>query len=94
MFGTPEIEITVEKGTIKEIRVLKGAPCGATWHAAEEMKGLPVEEALTRFGLEVQFVCSADPAAWDPLWGKSPVHMAADVHSAVLKAALKKQDKK
>jgi len=94
MFGTPEIEIAVKKGVIKEIRVLKGAPCGATWHAAEEMKGLPVEEAMTRFGLEVQFVCSADPAAWDPLWGKSPVHMAADVHSAVLKAALKNQNKK
>lgn len=94
MFGTPEIEIAVEKGVIQEVRVLKGAPCGATWHAAEEMKGLPVEEALTRFGLEVQFVCSADPAAWDPLWGKSPVHMAADIHSATLTIALKNQDKK
>ncbi len=82
-----------EEGVIKDIRVLKGAPCGATWHAAEEMKNLPIEEALTRFGLEVQFVCSADPASWDPLWGKSPVHIAADVHTGVLKASIKKQDK-
>ena len=73
-----------EKGIIKQIRVLKGAPCGSTWYAAEEMKGIAIEEALTRFGLEVQFCCSADPAAWDPLWSKSPVHMAADIHSAVL----------
>ena len=52
--------MTTEKGVIKDIRVLKGAPCGATWHAAEEMKGLPIEDALTRFGLEVQFVCQHD----------------------------------
>ena len=77
-----------ENGLIKQIHVFKGAPCGATWHAAEEMKGLTIEEAMTRFGLEVQFVCSADPAAWDPLWGKSPVHMAADIHTAVLKTAV------
>jgi len=54
---------------------------------------MPIEEALTRFGLEVQFFCTADPASWDPIWGKSPVHMAADIHAAVLKAGLKKKNK-
>ncbi len=90
-FGKPEIEVIVEKNMIVEIKVLKGAPCGATWHAAEKIKNMPIEKALTRFGLEVQFFCSADPASWDPLWGKSPVHLAADIHSAVLKAGLKKK---
>ena len=47
---------------------------------------MPVEKALTRFGLEVQFSWSADPASWDPLWKKSPVH------AAVLKAGLKKRN--
>ncbi len=50
---------------------------------------MPIEEALTRFGLEVQFFCTADPASWDPLWGKSPVHLAADIHAAALKLTLK-----
>ncbi len=90
-FGTPEIEVIVEKDMIAQIKVLKGAPCGATWNAANKIKNMPIEKALTRFGLEVQFFCSADPASWDPLWGKSPVHLAADIHSAVLKAALKKK---
>jgi hypothetical protein len=54
---------------------------------------MPVKEALTRFGLEVQFFCTADPSNWDPLWGKSPVHVAADIHSAALKAALKRTGK-
>ncbi len=55
---------------------------------------MPIEKALTRFGLEVQFFCTADPAAWDPLWGKSPVHVAADIHAAALKVALKESHKK
>ena len=79
-----------EKDRIIEIKVLKGAPCGATWEAAKKIKNMAVETALTRFGLEVQFFCTADPASWDPLWGKSPVHVAADIHAAVLKAGLKK----
>jgi hypothetical protein len=55
---------------------------------------MPIKEVLTRFGLEVQFFCTADPASWDPLWGKSPVHVAAEIHSAALKVALKKNRKK
>ena len=74
---------------ITEIKVIKGAPCGATWTAAKKIKNTPVEKALAQFGLEVQFVCTADPASWDPLWGKNPVHMAAHIHLAALKTALK-----
>lgn len=91
LFGTPEVAIANHDDRIADVKVLKGAPCGATWHAAEKIKNMPVDEALTRFGLEVQFYCTANPAAWDPLWGKSSVHVAADIHSAALKAGLKKQ---
>ena len=52
------------------------------------MEGLSVEEALVRSGLEVQFFCSADPASWDPLYGKSPVHFAGEIHKSALKRAL------
>lgn len=90
-FGAPEIEVELDGDIITEIRVLRGAPCGATWNAARKIKNKPIEEVLTRFGLEVQFFCTADPAGWDPLWGKSPVHVAADIHTAVLKAYLKKK---
>lgn len=80
-----------QKDIITQIKVSKGAPCGATWQAARKIKNMPIEKALTQFGLEVQFFCTADPASWDPLWGKSPVHVAADIHAAVLKACLKKK---
>ncbi|MGA6924253.1 MAG: DUF166 family (seleno)protein DfsP [Desulfosarcina sp.] len=89
-FGAPEFEVTVENGTIKTVSVLRGAPCGATWEAAERMKGCRVEDAAVRVGLDTQFFCSADPSNWDPIWGKSPVHLAADLHRAAMAAALKK----
>lgn len=81
----------IDNGMISAVTVIRGAPCGATWEAARRIKGIPLEDAMTRFGLEVQFFCTADPAGWDPLWGKSPVHVAADIHTAALKIALKPQ---
>jgi len=50
--------------------------------------GLPVEEAAVRIGLEVQYFCVADPSAWDPISGRSPVHLAGEFHKAALKSVL------
>ena len=68
--------------------VKRGAPCGATWEAARKIIGMSVEEAAVRIGLEVQFYCSADPAGWDPIHGKSPVHFAGKVHAKALEKAI------
>ena len=89
-FGAPEFDVTLKDGKISEVTVHRGAPCGATWEAARRMKGTSVEEAPVRMGLDTQFFCTADPSNWDPIWGKSPVHLAADLHRAALVAALKK----
>ena len=89
-FGAPEFDVTVKDGKINEVTVRRGAPCGATWEAASRMKGYSIEEAPVRMGLDTQFFCTADPSNWDPIWGKSPVHLAADLHRAALVAALKK----
>jgi thymidylate synthase len=70
--------------------VLRGAPCGATWDAAKRMIGVPVADAVRKIGLDTQFFCSANPAGWDPIYAKSPVHFAGNVHSRALQAALKK----
>jgi hypothetical protein len=82
------MDLELEGERLQKVRVLRGAPCGATWEAAERIRGLSVEEALARIGLETQFHCIADPSGWDPLWGKSPVHFAADVHKAALERAV------
>ncbi len=80
----------VRDGKVAHIKVLRGAPCGATWEAALRVKDLPAEEAAVRIGLEVQYFCVADPSGWDPIFGKSPVHFAGDVHRNALKKAIKK----
>jgi len=74
-------------GRVTSITVMRGAPCGATWQAASRILEMPVDEAIVRIGLEVQYHCAADPAGWDPIHGKSPVHFAGDIHSAALKRA-------
>jgi hypothetical protein len=49
---------------------------------------LTAQQAVARIGLETQYYCTADPAGWDPIHGKSPVHLAAELHEAALKKAI------
>jgi hypothetical protein len=75
-------------GRISAVHVIRGASCGATWEAAERIRGLSPEEAAVRIGLEVQFFCRADPSGWDPIHGRSPVHFAGEVHKSALAKAI------
>ena len=52
-----------------------------------------MDEAIVRMGLEPQFFCTADPAGWDPIYGKSPVHFAGNVHSKALARAIDRAKK-
>ena len=78
----------INDGRISRIDVVRGASCGATWDAASRMVGMPADEAIIRMGLEVQFFCTADPSGWDPIYGKSPVHLAGKLHSSALSKAV------
>lgn len=82
--------MVVKDGLIAEVVVLRGAPCGATWDAAKRMIGVSVADVVRKIGLDTQFFCSADPAGWDPIYAKSPVHFAGKVHSQALLTALEK----
>ncbi len=89
-FGAPEYAVEISGGKIARVEVIRGAPCGASWDAAAKITGWPIEEAATRLGLETQYFCSADPAGWDPLYGKSPVHFAGEVHKTALLRAIER----
>jgi hypothetical protein len=89
-FGAPEFAVEVAEDRITGITVLRGAPCGATWDAATRLLGGPATEAALRIGLETQYFCTANPAGWDPMYGKSPVHFAGEVHAAALGRALRR----
>ena len=87
-FGFPEFEVETEDNRITGLKVLRGASCGATWEILDEIVGLTVEEALAAVAREVQYLCMADPSAFDPISGKSALHYAGDVHHQALKKAL------
>ncbi|MBN2497665.1 MAG: hypothetical protein JXR96_23935 [Deltaproteobacteria bacterium] len=87
-FGAPALLVKRQGGRIAHVEVQRGAPCGASWEAARAVCGLPADEAVARFGLEVQLRCQADGSTWDPLWGKSPIHLAGQLHAAALGRAL------
>ncbi len=89
-FGAPEFEIEIEDGIISDIKVTRGAPCGASWESAKRLIGHPAADAIRKIGLETQFFCYADPAGWDPIYGKSPVHFAGRIHSKGLQKAIEK----
>ena len=89
-FGFPEFMVAVEEGRIARISVLRGAPCGATWDAAESTVGVPAEEAAVHLALRVQYFCKANSAGWDVMHGKSPVHFAAELHKTALMNAIER----
>ncbi len=78
----------VEDGIITDVRVVRGASCEATWEAGRKLIGKTAADGPRQMGLEAQFFCSADPAGWDPIYGKSPVHFAGKVHSKALASAI------
>jgi hypothetical protein len=85
--------VEISDGKLVRVKVLRGAPCGATWEAAKRITGVSVDEAPVRMGLEPQFFCTANPAGWDPIYGKSPVHFAGNIHSKALARAIKNAEK-
>ena len=94
-FGFPEYQVELSQGIIRDIKVIRGAPCGASWDVLAEVTGVPVAEALILLPRLVQYHCTANPGRFDPVTGKSPVHYAGYVHRAALqKACARAQQKK
>jgi len=92
IFGKPEFEISLTNNVITSVNVKRGAPCGATWMAAKKIIGMTKEEALYKIGSETQYMCMSNPSDFDPVSGKSPLHIAGDAHIDALKRALDKID--
>ncbi|MEA3548230.1 MAG: DUF166 family (seleno)protein DfsP [Thermodesulfobacteriota bacterium] len=87
-FGVPEFSAKVENNRIKELKVLRGASCGATWQIIPKLIGLTEEEALECIACELQFLCLADPSSFDPVSSESPLHFAGHAHERALRKCL------
>ena len=82
-FGKPQVKITTKGGIIRNVEVIRGAPCGSTWHMAKALVGIGAKDAPVRAGLLVQqYPCRA-------LRGiKGGIHKAAELHKKAVETAL------
>jgi len=85
-FGKPELRITTKKGLVSNVEVIRGAPCGSTWHAAGGIVGADVREAPASSGLLVQqYPCRAIRGI------RGGIHKAAELHKIAVENALKRE---
>ena len=81
--GKPELEVSTEAGRISSVKVLRGSPCGATWHSAEGLIGKTVEEAPSMAGLFCQqYPCRAVRGT------PGGIHTSGDLHKDAMERAL------
>jgi hypothetical protein len=86
LFGRPVLDVRTRDGKVVEVKVIKGAPCGSTWHMAEKLIGTPVEDAPARAGLLIQqYPCRA---VRGQLGG---IHESAELHRQAVKSALARE---
>jgi len=89
-FGIPEYEVEVRENKIWGMEVRRGASCGASWELIPRILGLTTEMALESIAREAQYLCAADPSNFDPLTGKSALHVAGKVHEKALRLTLER----
>ena len=81
--GKPELEVSTKDGRISSVKVLRGSPCGATWHSAEGLVGKRVEEAPSMAGLFCQqYPCRAVRGT------PGGIHTSGDLHKDAMERAL------
>jgi hypothetical protein len=83
-FGRPELKITTKAGLITKVEVLRGAPCGSTWHMAKGLVGAAIRDAPAKAGLLVQqYPCRAVRGM------KGGIHKAGELHKKAVEMAQK-----
>lgn len=83
--GRPELSVETKDGRISRVTVLRGSPCGATWHAAEGVVGKTVAEAASMTGLFCQqYPCRAVRGT------PGGIHTSGDLHKDAMERALGK----
>lgn len=81
--GKPEFNVETREGRIYKVNVLRGSPCGGTWHVARGLEGKTVEEAPALAGLLCQqYPCRAVRGT------PGGIHTSADLHKDALERAL------
>jgi hypothetical protein len=81
--GKPSLKVDVKDGHITCVEVLRGSPCGGTWHVAQGLLGKTVQEAPALAGLLCQqYPCRAVRGT------PGGIHTSADLHKHALEEAI------
>ena len=83
-FGTPFFTIQTDLKTVTNVTVESHTRCGAADFVAENLVGVPVEEAYQKAGLFAQYYCQSSKGPF------GSIHDAGKVHAEAVKKALKK----
>jgi hypothetical protein len=87
-FGKPELELLLDDGRIKVVKVIRGSPCGCTKYVAEKLVGVKEGEAELRSGLLLHnYPCLASLEV-DREYGDSLMHISAYAMKGCVKRAL------
>jgi len=90
VFGDPEVEIVVENERVKEVRVIRSAPCGSTYFVAEALKGTKAQDAEEKSGiLHHNYPCLAT-MNMDRQFHDTLMHRAGYLTKQAVSRALKK----
>lgn len=87
IFGLPVLKVRTKDGKIADVKVIKGAPCGSTWHMAKEIVGTSIKDAPPKAGLLIQhYPCRA---ARGELGG---IHESGELHKQAFIKALENEE--
>jgi hypothetical protein len=85
VLGRPKLRIEAENGSISNVTIIRGAPCGSTWWMGQHLTGVPLSDAPARAGLLVQqYPCRAIRGT------KNGIHLSAHLHKKAVEDAIKK----
>lgn len=85
----PLLEVIAHEGKVEQVKVIRGAPCGSTWHMAEGLKGIPLKDAPAKAGLLIQqYPCRAVRG------NKGGIHESAQLHKDAVAKAIEKATRK
>ena len=81
--GLPILRVDVERGIVKNVKVLRSAPCGSTYYMAENLPGTPIDEAPQKASLLVSYYpCRA------PSGKEKGIHTSSELHAEAIRRAI------
>jgi hypothetical protein len=91
LYGCPELTCTVDNGDIVALTIQRESPCGNTRYIAENLAGVPVEQAVESAGLlHHYFPCWASMENNLPLDDHTLLHISAEMSKKAVEKAIER----